>query len=176
MRRVVGAVALIALLSGCMGDPEPIEPTTSPTPTVTVTPPEMPEQAKEESSEGATAFLQHYIAVLNYASATGDVEEFKRLSHPDCSGCDKYRDAFLEMYAAGGWMKGGEWTFTETRVRTRGSEVFVTTTMDLARSHYKETRDAEERASQPSQDVLTFALVRDEGAWKVTQFVRGDLP
>lgn len=175
MRLVAALMCVVLLLAGCTGEPEPKVPDATPTPTVTATPPEMPEIAREESSEGATAFLQHYVEVLNHAATTGDVEELKRLSSSDCSGCQKYIDAFVETYAAGGWMREGEWSFEEVHVRSIGHEVFLTTEMAIASRLFQVDSDSPESRSEPSHDLLTFALARTEDGWEVTQFARGNL-
>ena len=107
MRRVVTAL-LLMLLVGCSSDPEPKEPGPSAKPTITA--PTMPPQAKENTHEGAAAFVDHYVKVLNYAAATGDVEELSRLSSPKCDGCQKYIKLYRETYEAGGYFKGGEWS------------------------------------------------------------------
>ena len=75
--RVVAALLALVVVAGCGGDPEPKEPKSVPTAstTPTATPPTMPAQAKENSPEGAAAFVKHYIDVFNYASNTGDVTE-----------------------------------------------------------------------------------------------------
>ena len=58
MLKLVVATSLLVLVAGCT-DPEPKEPkpTTSATPTATA--PTMPEQAKENTPEGASAFVAH---------------------------------------------------------------------------------------------------------------------
>ena len=99
-----GGIVLAALLTlgACTSDPEPKEPkrtATSATPTATA--PTMPAQAKEDTPEGAAAFVKHYIDVFNYAASTGDVEELSRLSSPDCAPCSKYADRFEDIYSRG---------------------------------------------------------------------------
>ncbi len=67
-------LAVLLTLGACASDPEPKEPKrTATSATPTATPPTMPAQAKEDSPEGAAAFVKHYIDVFNYASNTGDV-------------------------------------------------------------------------------------------------------
>ncbi len=61
MIRFVVAALLLVVVAGC-SDPEPVEPSATPTPTITV--PTMPAQAKENTPEGAAAFVNHYIDVL----------------------------------------------------------------------------------------------------------------
>jgi hypothetical protein len=109
----VCAVAASALLSACSG-PEPKEPDTAPSsPTPTATAPSMPDQAKEDSAEGAAAFVTHYVDVLNHASNTGDTTQLERLSSPDCTGCQSYITLYRDTYEAGGYFKGKSWTLSE---------------------------------------------------------------
>ncbi|WP_332662819.1 DUF6318 family protein, partial [Aeromicrobium sp.] len=95
-----GGIVLAALLTlgACSSDPEPKEPKRTASATPTATPPTMPAQAKEDTPEGAAAFVKHYIDVFNYASNTGDVEELSRLSSPDCKGCQSYITLYRDTY------------------------------------------------------------------------------
>ncbi|MET1062966.1 MAG: DUF6318 family protein, partial [Aeromicrobium sp.] len=78
--------AALLVLGACSSDPVPKEPaaTSSAPATPTATPPAMPEQAKQDSPEGAAAFVKHYVDVFNYAASTGDVDELSRLSAATC--------------------------------------------------------------------------------------------
>lgn len=101
-------VALALLLSGCGGDPPPAAP--PPPSPVRTTPaaPVMPEGAKEDSKEGAIAFVRHYVQLLNYAQSTGDTGPLVELSGIGCKSCTRVRNAIGEIYTAGGRIKGGE--------------------------------------------------------------------
>ena len=95
-------LAVLLTLGACSSDPEPKEPKrTATSATPTATPPTMPAQAKEDTPEGAAAFVKHYIDVFNYAASTGDVEELSRLSSPDCGPCTKYAERFKAIYDRG---------------------------------------------------------------------------
>lgn len=102
-RGVLWAVLLVGalLLSGCTGeeDPGPMESSSSasstsapsetttaeatPTPTV----PPMPEAATVADAAGAEAFVSHWIDLLNYAYATGDIEPVRSISEAGCESC-----------------------------------------------------------------------------------------
>lgn len=95
-------LAVLLTLGACSSDPEPKEPKrTATSATPTATPPTMPAQAKQDTPEGAAAFVKHYIDVFNYAASTGDVEELSRLSSPDCEPCTKYAKRFKAIYDRG---------------------------------------------------------------------------
>ncbi|MFI5428285.1 DUF6318 family protein [Aeromicrobium sp. UC242_57] len=98
MRIGTTVLATLLLLGACTSEASsPKQPTDSPTSsgsaTPTATAPTMPEQATEDSPEGAAAFVKHWVDVFNYAAQTGDVAELERLSSPDCTGCQKLHHA-----------------------------------------------------------------------------------
>ncbi len=84
---LLGSMLLVAitllvgslLITGCTGDepnpPSPSSTSESPTDTSspTVTVPAMPEEAKVGDAAGAEAFVRHWIDLLNYAYATGEI-------------------------------------------------------------------------------------------------------
>ena len=110
-------LAVLLTLGACSSDPEPKEPKrTATSATPTATPPTMPAQAKEDTPEGAAAFVKHYIDVFNYASNTGDVEELSRLSSPDCEGCQSYIKLYRDTYKAGGYFKDFGLDVSDVRV------------------------------------------------------------
>lgn len=92
MRYLALAVLMLPLLTAC-GEPEVKEPTTSATPSSspspTLTPPTIPAQAKEDSPEGAAAFVRHWVGVFNLAARTGRTDELERLG-TNCTGCNSY--------------------------------------------------------------------------------------
>lgn len=171
MLRLVIATSLLVLVAGCTDDPEPKEPkpTTSATPTATA--PTMPAQAKENSPEGASAFVAHYIEVLNHASRTGDVAELSRLSDPDCSGCKKYIDLYRDTYAKGGSFSGGEWTPGKMSVDFGEPETYVTTTVAVARSEYSDGANTP-IPEAASSSKISFGIAHSP--WIITQLGLGD--
>lgn len=162
------------VLAGCADDPAPREPgrSASPTPTSTASPPPMPEQATENSAEGAAAFLDHYLDVMNYASHTGDVDPLRDLSLDDCTGCQKYIDLYTDHYASGGSYEGGEWTVPQLALDHGPDETFLTSDVAISAgvTHYADAPAAE----SPSETVrMTFA-VRFESGWRTSQLALGD--
>lgn len=87
MSRFALLCAALVVLAACMGDPEPREPTGSP-PTSSATPPPLPDQAKEDSPEGATTFVGYFVDLVNYTARTGDSKELDTLTR-GCKNCEQ---------------------------------------------------------------------------------------
>lgn len=103
-------VALALLLSGCGGDPPPAAPPPpSPSPShATAAAPEMPEGAKEDSREGANAFVRYYVDLINHAQLTGNTATLARLEEPGCGSCNNGRKFLNGVYSAGGHILEGQ--------------------------------------------------------------------
>lgn len=126
--RVFGAVLVGVLLAGCNGEPGPEETssetvtTTTSTESVTASPsesvtpqpsetsvlPPLPDAAKENTAEGAEAFIRYYYEVVNelfmnpppvndIATVIGD-----DLVDPECVSCGNLRSEVTE-FSKGGW-------------------------------------------------------------------------
>ncbi|NRQ50490.1 DUF6318 family protein [Aeromicrobium stalagmiti] len=174
--RFGGIVLVTALLLGaCSSDPEPVEPTRSSPPTPTVTPPAMPDQAREDTPEGAAAFVKHYVDVFNYAASTGDVEELSRLSSPACEGCQSYIDLYRDTYQAGGYFKGGDWTIGDLSLEIESEQTFLTTRVDVADGRGRSSADSTETAESGETTRVSFAAARDSEGWRVQQLGLGDV-
>ncbi|MCW2839552.1 MAG: hypothetical protein JWR55_1035 [Aeromicrobium sp.] len=141
--RGMTVVVALAMLAACSSDPAPVEPDPSPTATASSTPtiavPTMPAQAREDSPEGAAAFVKHYVDVFNYAAATGDVDELSELSSPDCEGCQKYIDEFRSIYARGDRITTHLWTLSSDPLRV-GDKSLVTAGIDVDEGEVKRYR------------------------------------
>ena len=122
MRLTSLAATAALLLAACSSEPEVREPdptpSTSPTPTVAA--PTMPAQAKEDSSEGAVAFVRHWIDTFNKASVSGDTTALEGLSD-GCEPCDSYSDAIRQTFEDGEAPTGDIWELEKAEV-LRGEE------------------------------------------------------
>ncbi|MDO4258896.1 MAG: DUF6318 family protein [Actinomycetaceae bacterium] len=71
-----------------------------------LTPPELPEEAKQESAAGAEAYAKYYFALLSYALKTGDTDELKSTYNTDCKSCAQRTANIENQYKNGGWFHG----------------------------------------------------------------------
>lgn len=173
-----GGILLAAalILGGCTDDPAPREPTktaSSPHPSSTLKPPVMPEQAKEDSPEGAAAFVTHWVAVFNYAAATGDVNELSNLSSPGCEGCQRYIDLLRTTYEAGGYYQGGEWSLGTLKISGNGRDVVARTTLHMADGTRTEAAGKEPVHEKATDVAVGFALPA-KAPWRIDQYFLGE--
>jgi hypothetical protein len=172
-----GGIVLAALLvlGACSSDPVPKEPAaTSSTPaSPTATPPDMPEQARQDSPEGAAAFVKYYVDVFNYAASTGDVDELSRLSAPTCEGCQSYISLYRKTYDAGGYFKGADWTLGDLRLQEEDGTSYVTTIAKANPGPYRATANDPERTSTGQDNQVSFAVSKTKSAWHVDQLGLG---
>lgn len=121
MRRGLGnllvtAIVLVMVVGGCAacggssapGDPSPPSLVPSGSPSPTRTPPPLPPAATKATKAGAVAFVRHYIDLLNYAQATGDVGPSSVVESPTCRSCARAR-AYLRSVYERGVIVGGAW-------------------------------------------------------------------
>ena len=170
--------ALCLLLAGCGGSPEPkpppkAEPSTSPSPSAT--PPVMPAAAKEKTKAGAEAFVRHYVALLNHAQATGEVDPMRAVESPSCKSCRSVQDDLTKLYGSGGHIEGGAWTLSQVigvdPTPNGGRNVALVVTFGPQEVVRPEPAPAQhlKGGSLP----LTMQLSTDPAGWRVAEWTRG---
>lgn len=119
------ALAGLATLVACSGNPAPAPPADAATPTATSTPspsgfssptvaapPAMPAAARGTSVKAAKAFVRYYVATINYAAATGDAEQLRGLGTRRCISCRAIIADVHRIYSAGGFIRSKGWLLT----------------------------------------------------------------
>lgn len=81
-------------------------PATAQHPALNVLEPVMPEAAKEQTFEGAKAFLGYWVEAKNYNIETGKITPAKELVTPNWPEEREMYEAISQEYVAGGWVKG----------------------------------------------------------------------
>ncbi len=117
----VVAVAVVLAVAGCSGGdapssalpsggapPQSSSPPSNPPSTAATTPPPtappLPATATQDTPAGAQSFARYYIAVLDYASHTGDTQSLRGLG--DCGTCRAQADG-IETVLQGGRTRRG---------------------------------------------------------------------
>lgn len=69
--------------------------------------PVMSDLAKEESRDGAQAFLDYWSDAKWYAYQTGDISYVREVTSPSCAVCSEELKTVEEAYELGAWLIGG---------------------------------------------------------------------
>ena len=142
----------------------------------TYTKPELPEEAKENTEEGAEAAARYYLALLIYAWNTGDTQPFAEMSAPTSGFATGYIKDIHERYAHG-WTYGMESRITHLllvepleangtdipeqtilvkyRIESFDGTVCTNQNIHVSKKHYEST--------------LTFIMTWSEGKWQELQ-------
>lgn len=129
-RAGAAVVGLCCLLSGCSGsDPPPSTPTattasstsatatTTPAPSSSVAPtgaPVLPEAARQQTPEGAEAFVRHWFALLNFGYASMNPAPYLQISAASCRTCAALAQTITEVNERGNRIGGGVITVKQT--------------------------------------------------------------
>lgn len=172
--RIVGLIAAaLVLLAGCQGDPDVLEPDPTTSPTPTATPPEMPDQATEDSEEGAAAFVAHWIDVYNYALESGNTDELQALSSKDCEGCINYIRLFGSTYESGGYFRGGRWKVEDADPYAEEPGV-IFVQISAGETRYRLDSEADEEVGPPEAFALIFEISEGSEDRTVELLERGE--
>jgi len=166
------SVAAGVMLSGCSGDPEPREPepSSSSTPDPTATPPPLPEAATVESTEGAAAFVDYYLEVLNYAAHTGDTDPVRDLSGPECGSCDNYISTVSGIYEDGGRVVGGDWSAGDLLISEGAGYWTATGEVVTAAGTQQDDGNSQPREAAETRENLQFVLAFEAERWTMFTF------
>jgi hypothetical protein len=183
-KRSAGAIALMAmLLMGCSA-PEPAE-EGSPTGTPTSPPASTPTQGSDErgpeeptataamdqdNRRGAAAFTRYYIALLNYATLTGDVKRLVGHSH-NCRGCSVFESLYKKTYAQGGYFDGFQWTISSLVPFRTGDDYRTLVSVEASGGKYKENADAKEERHAGSTYNFRFEAAYRPRGWVMHEMV-----
>lgn len=177
MRRFAAALFAVAVLGlpACGDDNKgTVLPTRSATPSPTSSEPVLPEAAKQHTREGADAFARHFMAVLNYAVATGDVRQLKALSGPTCKSCANFVKTIDGVYPEGK-LVGGQATIIEpTKTPPLMEGVIPATHIDFVRSTQQHVLDGKILETVPEvRSKWIVSLKWADHGWHVFTVKRG---
>jgi hypothetical protein len=175
---VVAVVVAAGLLASCQSNPAPspaegLESSASPSVSAspTPTPPAMPAEAEGTSRASAKAFVRHYISLINFAMATGDVTALENLSSDRCSTCAAVRERIIAVHADDeGRVEGGGWTIASQDALPTGAanEVLISTAIRMAeQTVYSSSQPPQ--TSRQSRGHLDFRLQKKNATWEVAR-------
>jgi hypothetical protein len=180
---LAGGVVAALLLAGCSGDepaaePPPLKaPTTSPVATESPTtpePPVLPAAARENTKAGAVAFARFYVKILNFAVESGRVDVFRAATLRTCVSCRNIAEVLSEVYAHGGYVRGGDLTVKQYSVlpASRPQEWTLGLEVTAERQIIRSTKHAPPRSLKGGEYSLTLDVRRVGNLWRIARMER----
>lgn len=132
--------------------------------------PMAPEGIDDEGNDAAMDAAIYFLEIFNYATATGDVDDFADLSTESCKFCADTVENLDGVYTVGGWRTGGNvthgnpWTYTDL-----ATPELVPVIMDATR-HEVQTFDQSNElvgVHEPIEMLLELSMARDQDRWLV---------
>lgn len=182
-RHLVVTAALSATLTACDSEaatPPPISShsaavTTLATPTGspsrTPTPPPMPESAKAQTEEGATAFVEYYAAIITYAESTLDTSPIEAVSLPTCRGCAGGIAALKKLERQGARITGGAVRARSITTSAIDKHGVVSVFFDSVSARESVYRPGKKRLIHPAgRHPWVMTLVWKDSHWNAGQY------
>ncbi len=185
---VLVAVALVASLSACGG--EPVEYFTpapaSPTPDVVVSdepeaferpdvrlihPPQKPDVMLDLSEESALAFAHYFVDVLNYTANSGDTTILEEISGPECRYCQGFIETTNDLEASSQWIEGYELSFSKEPTISKTNGLVYAFQVDVQSSTYQVKSTEELHGTRETRDLVGGLVIYRLGEyWLVEDF------
>jgi len=131
----------------------------------------MPAAAQGRGARSAKAFVRYYIATINYAVATGDVQQLRPLADRNCVSCKAIARTVNRIYDGGGTIKSRGWvlrSLSPVPLQPRARPIFdlgvFETPQDVHQSAASKVKHYE-GGKQP----MTIHLRFTNSGWKVSQ-------
>lgn len=168
LRRIAVATLAGLLLSACSDDPP--DPQATPTPTASSSP--TPTETAQPSAQPQTAedFIANWVHLQNEMLSSGETADYAVVTR-GCQTCQALVQQVERIYAAGGWIKGGDWTVVSTEVVGRqGSVVVMRVELQTVTSKFRESPSAEIQTSPGGTPTARVELSKRGPTWNLDDF------
>jgi len=125
---------------------------------------------ERDDVEGAKAAAQYFLSLYPYAYNTGDLTEWKAMSHPECIFCASVIENVEALHAQGGYEIGGDLTFESVTGSdpVEGNEFFgVDLVVEQAGAIEYDATGAVAREAPAGRYLMDFALLTAEQGWQI---------
>lgn len=131
--------------------------------------PVVPESFSLRTRGAALDFAEYAVEVVNYVTATGDVEPLQQISYSACEGCTAIVDDVRLIYAQRGWSQGGEWDVLSSRAVSDGRYSWdVALRIHSQRQRVKRSSDAMVEILSGGRRAVQMSVARTEDTWLIT--------
>jgi hypothetical protein len=174
VRRIAIAALALPLLLGACADDEPVPklPDTS-SPTSPVTETAEPQPWEEESDDGAVAFTEYWIDLLNGARLRADFAPLKAASTESCETCASFLDVLEQLHGPGGLYESKPWRVEQTGViaGVASGSAKVAIRVRAPAERVRTPGESEIRLHAATTDTYEATVVWAESAWKMQKLV-----
>lgn len=172
----VASVAVIGLVAGCGGD----NPTPSAAPSAAASSstktmlgtsaPPVPARARRSGDDGAESFGRHYVALINYATTTGETDALSDAAAPTCRSCNSLATRIARVYEDGGSIESDGWKVTGVVVvpGQPAARKYLDLAIRQPRQEVIATAGAKVQRFPGGNQALSMTLRYGSGAWVVT--------
>ncbi|MCC2310208.1 DUF6318 family protein [Cellulomonas chengniuliangii] len=151
--------------TSAVGTPIP-EPTPGPTQSAK---PERP-AAMDATTDGALEFATYALALYPYVHNTGDLADWRALSHPECKFCANVVADVENLLAKGNHNEGGEVTILTASALELNPGHSFSAEMDVAQAEFREVDGLGDLVGEPvpaDNLRLVFSLFYEGGVWLI---------
>ena len=138
-------------------------------PETTMTEPVLNRAAVRFDAEGAELAARHYLALTEYAWATGDTGPMREFATDECEPCAGMADDIDALYAGGGWATSGAYnvlTIERIEALPNAASVFGTE-MIVEYEPYDEYSSGELTNHPKKTERIVLFTQWDGPSWKV---------
>lgn len=154
--------------TGSVSTPTPSSSSSAPEPAPTE--PALPGAAKEATERGARAFIAYYWELINYAQVTGDVTALKRVSGPNCDGCNAGIEGIRDLYRDGGHIEGGDYAIRVVKLNAlaTGAEHSYEAKLTARTSEQQVVEpDGSTTTNPAASSTVVMAVIWADQAWRM---------
>ncbi len=149
------------------------EPTDKPT-KPPIAEPKLPISATKPTRQGAEAFVEYYVELLNYARVTGDITPLRSATR-NCHGCSLFADLYKRTYQRGGSFRGLDWNFRSLVTYDVRDDYYTLATIKASAGTYFERADVEPEKFLETEYSYRFVSTLTGASWVMTGMVRTDV-
>ncbi|MBW9213211.1 hypothetical protein KV102_00025 [Mumia sp. zg.B53] len=184
-RAALAGLVLLAVAGCTGGDPaggDPSDPPSSaspratPSPTPTLAPPTIPPEAQEHSAQGAAAFVEYYVSLINYAAVSGDTGALAAAATNNCGACARLVERYETIYRDGGTSESPGWRPRVTSSQLVKGDFHVTVDVLTASHRYRVSENAPHQRVKASTYHDIYRLNWVNAQWAVDLLSEQDTP
>ena len=147
--------------------PQPSEPV-APTP-ADVEKPVPSEAIRRDDVAGAEAAAQYFLELYPYVYASGDLDGWKEMSHPECKFCESVVENVKTLHDSGGFARGGDMDFEQvsSHAPVPGNSLFRVDLLVSQAATQTVDGSGVETESAPTSNLLILGMDQDVGQWMI---------